>query len=73
MILAALIICHLTYPGDTRPQDWAYRTIDGKKCWYQGPRMLPKDRLQWQAPPMEPTWNLDGRYHGAKDGWEHKE
>lgn len=32
---------------------WSYRLIDGRKCWYEGKRMLSKSLLQWpaRAPP----------------------
>ncbi|WP_298256849.1 hypothetical protein [Bradyrhizobium sp.] len=26
---------------------WSYRLIDGRKCWYEGKRMLSKSLLAW--------------------------
>ena len=48
-------ICQERYPGDKRPDDWAYRTIDGRKCWYQGPMMLSKKKLRWSTEVIEPA------------------
>jgi hypothetical protein len=30
---------------------WAYREIDGRRCYYEGRRMLPKSALHWAAKP----------------------
>jgi hypothetical protein len=57
------------------PKDasWHFRTkippIDAK-CWYDGPRMKPRSELYWAE---APAWNLDGRFKGAPEGWDHKE
>lgn len=48
LLVVAQLACVETYPGEKRPLDWAYRTIDGKKCWYQGPHMMPKSKLFWE-------------------------
>lgn len=56
MLLVVQLACVETYPGEKRPLDWSYRTVDGKKCWYQGPRMMPKGNLKWvieEPVPME--------------------
>lgn len=50
LLVITQLVCVDTYPGAKRPLDWSYRTIDGKKCWYQGPRMMPKDKLFWEMP-----------------------
>jgi hypothetical protein len=47
LLVIVQLACVETYPGEKRPLDWAYRTIDGKKCWYQGPHMMPKSKLKW--------------------------
>jgi hypothetical protein len=54
MILAALpafaIDCHVAPPGE-RSGKWSWRQIDGRQCWYQGERGMPKSELRW--PPEE--------------------
>jgi hypothetical protein len=52
LLVIAQLACVETYPGEKRPLDWSYRTVDGKKCWYQGPRMMPKSGLRWEYEPM---------------------
>jgi hypothetical protein len=63
MLLAAgpafAIDCHVKPPGD-RNGKWAWRLIDGRQCWYQGERGLPKSELRWppeeeQEPEPKPT------------------
>ena len=44
----AMITCQVERPADAKAH-WAYRTIDGKTCWYEGQPGLPKSRLQWQG------------------------
>ena len=51
---AAVIDCQPKYSGDSRPGNWSWRTIDGKQCWYKGPRMIDKDRLRWPVAPAQP-------------------
>jgi hypothetical protein len=34
--------------GDAR-QYWAWRQIDGKRCWYVGQRGMSKARLHWAS------------------------
>jgi hypothetical protein len=55
ILLIAQLACVETYPGAKRPLDWSYRTVEGRKCWYQGPRMMPKDKLMWERPDEMPT------------------
>jgi hypothetical protein len=33
---------------------WSWRLIDGRKCWYEGKRMISKSSLEWstQAAPQ---------------------
>lgn len=26
---------------------WVYRTVEGRKCWYRGPQVIPKSELVW--------------------------
>jgi hypothetical protein len=47
----AVIDCVTSHPGDVRPKGWAWRTIDGRQCWYEGPPMMPKERLRWPLLP----------------------
>jgi|SRR5215475_8695150 len=68
------ILCHME-PGG---RDWHYRTkVDGfeMKCWYDGPRMKPRNELYWaESPsspppmdikePMRPPWEHDDRFKG---------
>lgn len=49
---AAAIEC--SFRADRTPgEQWRYRVIEGKACWYRGSAALPKSNLQWEAP--EPT------------------
>jgi hypothetical protein len=50
----AQIDCQESYPGEKRPEGWAYRTIDGRKCWYEGPLMLSKKKLRWSTEVIVP-------------------
>jgi hypothetical protein len=34
---------------------YAWRLIDGKKCWYRGARGLAKSKLTWSKPADSPT------------------
>jgi hypothetical protein len=27
--------------------EWVYRTVEGKKCWYRGTKVIPKSELRW--------------------------
>lgn len=54
LVQAALTACSVE-PLD---RDWSYRTmVEGRpdKCWYQGERMRPRERLYWPRP-QEPEW-----------------
>jgi hypothetical protein len=56
-LLCQILDCHPEYPGYTGDL-WSWRMIEGRKCWYAGPRKLPKERLRWAKPREEepPTW-----------------
>jgi hypothetical protein len=78
--LSAVIICQAHYPGTERPAGWAYRTIDGRACWYEGPKMLPKHRLRWR--PTDPEYFIPMRVEPEgsfgwrwidPSGWTHQE
>ena len=43
---AQTIECSAELPA-VRKGHWSYRIIDGRTCWYQGPRMIPKSSLRW--------------------------
>lgn len=43
---AQAIECSAELPA-VRKGHWSYRIIDGRTCWYQGPRMIPKSSLRW--------------------------
>jgi hypothetical protein len=74
LLVVVQLACVDTYPGERRPLDWSYRTVDGKKCWYQGPKMMPKSNLKWvieepvpmTVPPIEETNQFDLRFKGLK-------
>ena len=34
---------------------WSWRTVDGKRCWYQGPPGMDKANLQWPRPTRSPA------------------
>jgi len=75
---AERMLCHL----EPLTPDWHYRTKihprPDVRCWYDGPRMLPRARLYWaetpEVPPIsiispEPNedasiWNLIERWRG---------
>ena len=58
---AALLACATSLPSVSRAQTiecaaaapaklkghWYYRIIDGRKCWYEGKPMMPKESLRW--------------------------
>ncbi len=43
---AAALECHA---AAEQPAGWSWRSIDGRTCWYRGPRGVPKDQLHWPA------------------------
>lgn len=51
---AAAIECRATLPSD-RKEHWAWRMIDGRQCWYQGPTGLDKSLLHWPAAAPPPA------------------
>jgi hypothetical protein len=40
---------------------WSWRNVDGKQCWYQGPKGMDKAKLQWRraAPPPPAVVDTD--------------
>ena len=66
ILAAAIITCQPTHPGTTRPDDWSYRTIEGRQCWYKGRPMMPKHRLRWPREDSE-------RPLQDPKGWSHQE
>jgi hypothetical protein len=69
MLVIAQLACVDIYPGERRPLDWSYRTVDGKKCWYQGPRMMPKSNLKWvieEPVPMTVPNEFELRWRGLE-------
>lgn len=36
-----------TEASTARGSNWYYRIIDGRKCWYQGKAMMPKENFHW--------------------------
>jgi len=39
--------CSAAAPSNQHGRWWAYRLIDGRKCWYEGKPMLSKSLLEW--------------------------
>lgn len=33
-------------PTDAK-SEWVYRTLEGRKCWYRGTKVIPKSELRW--------------------------
>lgn len=50
MTAAEAIECAAEVP-ENRTGKWYYRTIDGRKCWYQGQGLIPKSQLHWATAP----------------------
>src|SRR5262249_43675036 len=49
-----ITICHSSKPPDR--EWWAWREIDGRRCWYRGSRNKPKSELRWsRAPSSSPV------------------
>jgi len=48
---AEITLCRTVKPIDIHW--WSWREVDGKRCWYQGPRNKPKSELRWNeiSPP----------------------
>jgi hypothetical protein len=46
---AHAIECQLS--KGARGYHWAWREIDGRRCWYEGERGMAKSELHWPAPP----------------------
>jgi hypothetical protein len=49
VIPAHAIECQLS--KGARGYHWAWREIDGRRCWYEGGRGMAKSELHWPAPP----------------------
>jgi hypothetical protein len=48
---AQAIQCVAEPPAD-RSGSWYWRTIEGRKCWYQGSGLIPKSELTWNSPSL---------------------
>lgn len=35
-------------PPRSADGNWVYRTVQGRKCWYRGPQVIPKSELIWR-------------------------
>ena len=46
---AQAIECSADLPT-ARSGYWSYRIVDGRKCWYEGRRMISKSLLHWSKP-----------------------
>jgi len=46
---AHAIECQLS--KGARGYHWAWREIDGRRCWYEGERGMAKSELRWPGPP----------------------
>src|SRR3954465_2482576 len=42
--------CNVARPTVHQGRWWSWRLIDGRKCWYEGKKMISKSLLQWPAP-----------------------
>jgi hypothetical protein len=40
---------------------WSWRNVDGRQCWYQGPKGMDKAKLTWRraAPPAPAAVDID--------------
>ncbi|WP_412772835.1 hypothetical protein [Nitrobacter sp.] len=47
-IPAQAIQCSSEWPSNARSH-WSYRLIDGRKCWYEGRRMVSRSLLHWSS------------------------
>jgi hypothetical protein len=48
-IPAHAIECHLS--KGARSYHWAWREVDGRRCWYEGERGMAKSKLHWPTRP----------------------
>lgn len=51
--------CSAAMPSDPQCRWWAYRLIDGRKCWYEGKPGLSKSLLEWPKEPSAPPASED--------------
>ena len=76
MILAAFLAAPLAVvpaafcsvspePQAIEPPEWQWRIIDGRKCWFRGDKLLPKEDLIWSYEPRELDEGgvVTGRHH----------
>jgi len=70
------LLCHV----EPLSAEWHYRTkIPPKpelKCWYDGPRMLSREKLYWAEAPGVPhlIWQEEHRWRWVDpSGWTHQE
>src|SRR5262252_5478008 len=69
------LLCHL----EPLNASWHFRTQiypqPDVKCWYNGPRMLSRDRLYWAEAPSKPVpnviWQEEYRWRDPQ-GWSHQ-
>ena len=61
LILSAWSTAHAAECRSQKSDDghWAWRTIEGQKCWYQGRAGLDKTKLHWPRQDSRPV-NLEG-------------
>jgi hypothetical protein len=52
---AHAIQCRAAQPSNQHGRWWAWRLIDGQKCWYEGRAMISKSLLQWSIQPQVRT------------------
>jgi hypothetical protein len=46
--------CHARLPAE-RAGRWSWREVDGRRCWYRGPRGVSKRSLRWPAAVTSPA------------------
>ena len=51
---AAAYECHASLPAE-RAGYWSWRQVEGRKCWYRGPRVVSKRSLHWPAAVTSPV------------------
>ena len=58
IVVAQLLDCHPTPEGLNLPIAW--RMVEGRKCWYTGPRKHPKEQLRLQPLRSKPSEQPSG-------------
>ena len=56
MASAKAVACQTSRPAGPGP--WAWRLIDGRKCWYEGAVGMDKSLLHWPPPKITMSWPL---------------